>query len=245
MPEHSPKKSLSENAYSKIRDLIITLELKPGSKINESGLERDLEIGRTPVREAFLRLVNEGFLTSIPGRGFFVREVTLDGVRALFEAVMILERGCIALAARRISKEGISLLEEIHRKLKVAMAKGEYLQITVLNSQFHQIIHKASRNDLLVASMNYLEPQYHRLAYLCFSEEAGGNELKEHFGKVTADHGNLIENLKLRDEQGAVDAITEHIRLFHARVTRYLFPPMEAIRTAHVPCVDRVQNMGG
>lgn len=201
-----------------------------------------MEIGRTPVREAFLRLVNEGFLTSIPGRGFFVREVTLDGVRALFEAVMILERGCIALAARRISDSETSLLEEIHHRLKGAMDKRQYLQVTVLNSRFHRIIHKASGNHLLIASMNNLEPQYHRLAYLCFSEEAKGDELKEHFGKVTADHGRLIENLKMRDEQGAVDTITEHIRLFHTRVTRYLFPPMEAIRRAHVPCVHRVKQ---
>ena len=203
MPEHSRKKSLSENAYNKIRDLIITLELKPGSKISEGDLERDLGIGRTPVREAFLRLVNEGFLTSIPGRGFFVREVTLDGVRALFEAVMILERGCIALAARRICDQEISLLGEIHRRLKDAMAKRQYLQVTVLNSRFHRIIHKASRNHLLIASMNNLEPQYHRLAYLCFSEEAEGDELKEHFGKVTADHRILIESLRTARRTGS------------------------------------------
>jgi DNA-binding GntR family transcriptional regulator len=233
------KKSLSDAAYSKLRDLIITLDLKPGSKISEGSLERDLAIGRTPVREALLRLVNEGFLTSIPGRGFFVREVTLDGVRALFEAVMILERGCVALAALRISEEETRQMEEIHRSLTRAMTNREYLQVTDLNSQFHRIIHQASRNHFMIASMNTLEPQYHRLAYLCFSEEAGGDELRDHFDKVTTDHAQLIKNLKQGNEQAAVDSITEHIRLFHSRVTRYLFPPMQAVRAAHGPSIKR------
>jgi DNA-binding GntR family transcriptional regulator len=233
VPERKRKKSLSEHAYGKLRDLIITLDLKPGARINEGVLERDLAIGRTPVREALLRLVNQGFLTSIPGRGFFVREVTLDGVKALFEAVMILQRGCIALAARRITDDELSRLQDIHRELKRAMADQHYLQVTLLNSRFHRVIHEASRNDFLIASMHNLEPQYDRLAYFCFSEQAVGDGLKEHFGKVTVDHGRLIDHLKRRDEQSAVDAVTDHIRLFHSRVTRYLLPPMQAIEAAN------------
>ena len=235
MSDQKHKKTLSEKAYNKIRDLIITLDLKPGSKINDSDLERNLAIGRTPVREALLRLVNEGFLANVPRRGFFVREITLDGVKALFEAAMILERGCIALAARRISDEEINQMLEIHHMLKGVMSKQEYLQVALLNIQFHRIIHQASHNHFLIASMHNLEPQYHRLSYLCFSKETKADELKDHFDKVTEDHGQLIESLKLRDEHAAIDSITEHIRLFHSRVTRYLFPPMQAIRAAHGP----------
>ncbi len=71
------KTSQSENAYQEIRNLIISLELKPGMQVNKEELESELSIGRTPVREALLRLTTEGLLTSTQGRGFFVRQVSL------------------------------------------------------------------------------------------------------------------------------------------------------------------------
>ena len=78
------KTPLSENAYQEIRNLIISLKLKPGMQVNKDDLEHELSIGRTPVREALLRLTTEGLLTSVKGRGFFVRQVSLEDVKALF-----------------------------------------------------------------------------------------------------------------------------------------------------------------
>ena len=72
-----------------------------------------------------------------------------------------------------------------------------------------------------------------------FQQGNEGDELKDHFDKVTVDHGQLIEILKLHDEYAAVDSTTEHIRFFHSRVTGYLFPPMQAIRVAHGPYGQR------
>jgi len=229
MSNRVSKKSLREQAYHRLRDLIITLELRPGTQINKSSLEQELSIGRTPVREALLRLVNEGYLTPVPGRGFYVREITLESVRALFEAVMIMERGGIALSVQRVSAKEILELEEVHNSFQTAMSQGEYLQVTLLNSQFHRIIHQSSRNNFLVSSLYNLEPQYHRLAYLCFSEYSQLDTLSAHFDKVISDHDNLIKCLKARDEKAAVDLITNHIRLFHTRVTQYLFPPTTVI----------------
>jgi DNA-binding GntR family transcriptional regulator len=232
MTERRPKPPLSETAYQELRDRIITLALSPGARLNEGRLERELSIGRTPVREALLRLVNEGFLRSVPGRGFFVRDITIDGVRELFEAVMILERGGIALAARRITAAELSRLEAVHREISAAMAARRYLDVTRLNSRFHRIIHEAARNGFLTGALYHLEPQYHRLAYLCFSEETEPAMLSDHFARVADGHAQLIDSLRHRDEKAAVAAITAHIGLFHARVSRYLFPPMPAIEAA-------------
>lgn len=224
--------SLSESAYQKLRERIITLALPPGAQVQEGGLARELALGRTPVREALLRLVNEGFLTSIPGRGFFVCDVTVEGVRSLFEAVMILERGVAALAARRIARKELDRLEVLHRQIGAAMSARNYLRVTRLNSLFHRTIHESARNPLLAAALYNLEPQYHRLAYLCFSEVTEPEGLRAHFAKVTDDHARLIETLHRGDEWAAVQTITDHIALFHARVARYLFPSMQAIEAA-------------
>ena len=80
MIDSERKTSQSENAYQEIRNLIISLVLKPGMQVKKEELESRLSIGRTPVREAILRLTTEGLLTSIQGRGFFVRQVSLEDV---------------------------------------------------------------------------------------------------------------------------------------------------------------------
>lgn len=229
------KISLSEQAYQKIRNLIISLRLKPGLQVNEGDLEKELSIGRTPVREAILRLVTEGFLISLPGRGFFVRQVSLEDVRALFEAVMILERAAVALAAKRILPNQLKQLEEINRDLECTMANQEFLQVTLLNSKFHRIVHNAIHNDLLISSLHSLESQYQRLAFLCFSKDAQENNLKAHFAKVIADHNKLIECFRARDDIGAVETMTRHVHLFHSRVSQYLYPKMQTLDAAHVP----------
>lgn len=126
-------------------------------------------------------------------------------------------------------------VQEINNKLKTAMKKREFLQITLLNSQFHRFIHKASHNDYLINSLRNLESEYQRLAYLCFSIESEVNDLKVHFGKVIDDHSQLIGWLKDRDERSAVETITRHIHLFHSRVSKYLFPPMQVVDFAHWP----------
>lgn len=217
---------LSQKAYLEIRNLIISLKLKPGMQVNKDELELELAIGRTPVREALLRLTNEGLLTSVHGRGFFVRQVSLEDVKALFEAVMILERPGASLAARRIQDRDIARLTEVNAELESAMAQREFLQVTILNSRFHRIIHEAVTNEFLTSSLDSLDSQYQRLAYLCFSKEAHANDLAQHFAKVIADHDELIKCFERRDEATAVEAITRHVHLFNSRVSQYLYPPV-------------------
>ena len=216
------KTPLSKKAYLEIRNSIISLKLKPGMQVNKDDLERELSIGRTPIREALLRLTVEGLVTSEKGRGFFVRQVSLEAVKELFEVVMILERPGITLAARRIKPRDIVRLSEINAELETAMAKREFMNITLLNSQFHRIIHEAVGNEFLTSSLRNLDSQYQRLAYLCFSKKFDGRDLKQHFAKVIADHVELIECFKNRDESKALKAITRHVHLFNLRVSQYL-----------------------
>ncbi len=224
MTDPKQKTPLSEKAYREIRNLIISLKLKPGMQVNKDDLERGLSIGRTPVREALLRLTTEGLLTSVQGRGFFVRQISLEDVKALFEAVMILERPVISLAARRIHPQDITQLSKINLKLESAMAQREFLQVTLLNSRFHRITHEAVANGFLTSPLHNLDSQYQRLAYLCFSKEAHANDLEHHFTRVLADHAELIECFKRQDEAAAVETITRHVHLFNSRVSQYLHP---------------------
>lgn len=148
---------------------------------------------------------------------------------------MILERPVVSLAARRIQPQDIVRLSEINAELESSMAQREFLQVTLLNSRFHRIIHEAVANEFFTSSMRNLDSQYQRLAYLCFSKEMHANDLKQHFAKVIADHAELIEFFEKRDEPAAIEAIARHVHLFSSRVSQYLYPPVPNFEEVHGP----------
>ena len=78
-------RSQSEEAYLRIRDRIVSLDMPPGSVVNESKLRGDLNIGRTPIREALQRLARENLVRSIPHRGTFVTDVNITDLARITE----------------------------------------------------------------------------------------------------------------------------------------------------------------
>ena len=87
----SSKLPLGITAYNKIYEKIITLKYEPGQNLEEKRLIEELGLGRTPIREALLRLVGEKMVESLPGKGFIVRPITLQNIKATFEMMKILE----------------------------------------------------------------------------------------------------------------------------------------------------------
>lgn len=225
----SNKLPLNERAYQKINERIITLELRPGSQVDEGSLEKALSIGRTPIREALFRLTADGLVETVPKRGFFVKPITIDDVKSLFEAMMFSERSCAFLSARRVKEKHIEKLHHTHIPLQEAMRNRDFLQITLLNSDFHRIIYKAAENKFLRSSLNHLQNQAQRLAYLAYSKEMAPDDLKSHFKRVTEDHEAIIALLNKRDGQGLVLKVTEHIQLFYSRIVHYMSPPIEGL----------------
>ena len=98
--------SLADQAYSAIRDLIVSLELRPGAVINERELMERLGIGRTPVREALRRLAQERLVEVFPRRGTFVTSVEIRDLARLSEVRAVLEPEAARLAAERATGRG-------------------------------------------------------------------------------------------------------------------------------------------
>ena len=82
---------LSQTAYQAIKYKIISLELPPGSVVDEFSLRTELGLGRTPIREALQRLSMEKLVTIVPRRGTFVTQIGLTDLQRLSEARLILE----------------------------------------------------------------------------------------------------------------------------------------------------------
>jgi DNA-binding GntR family transcriptional regulator len=215
---------LSEIAYQKIKGLIVTLKLGPGDQVDEDWITKTLSIGRTPIREALFRLNAENLVEMVHGRGFFVQDITLSNLKDLFEAMLILERSAVALAARRIQKDQIEDLQRINGDLRQAWCEKNFLQVTLLNSRFHRFIYQSADNAILFSYLDNLQNQSQRLAYMCFSKDVSSYDMQSHAELSIKEHQNLIELLEQANEVQAVKVISEHVKLFQRRVNHFMSP---------------------
>ena len=220
---------LSEIAYQKIKDLIITLKLGPRDQIDEDWVAKKLSIGRTPIREALFRLNAENLVEVVHGRGFFVQDITLSALRDLFETMLILERSAVALASKRIKANQIDDLQRINTDLRQAWHKKSFLQVTLLNSRFHRTIYRATDNSFLCSYLDNLQNQSQRLAYLCFSKDLSSFDMQSHAELSIQDHQSLIELLRQGDDIEAVKLISEHLKLFQRRVNHFMLPSLDIL----------------
>lgn len=224
MEKNDKKLRLSDKAYGLIREMIVTLQLSPGKKIEEGFLEHKLSIGRTPVREALQRLVMEGLLEQTPGRGLIVRPVSIDDVKNIFEAMTALEQVVVQLATQRIRKEEIELLGQISIKHQKAMKIKDFLAVTMLNKAFHRGYCTATGNSFLIGAMDSLSHQTERLAYLTHTKEALPEGLEDYNTLAIQDHELLLECFVKADSERSADIIAAHCRRFFLRVCHYMEP---------------------
>jgi len=131
------KKPLATRAYEILHEKIITMELRPGHNIDEKETIESIGIGRTPVREALLRLAFEDLLQFIPNKGFIVKPLTLQDVKAMFEALRVIERGAATIAISRDSTLVLPQMEKYHEMVKEAIKKRDLLKLVMANHNFH------------------------------------------------------------------------------------------------------------
>lgn len=225
--KNSKGQTLSVTAYQKIKEQIVTLKLEPGQQVDEAGLAKELGIGRTPIREAFFRLASENLLQVVQGRGFFVRDITLSDLKDLFEAMLILERAAVALAARRITGVQLESLMEKNEQLLAAAKKNDHLKATLSNSEFHRTLYKASHNEILISALNNIQVQTQRLIYLCYHKDLSDINFRSHAQASYDDHAELLDHLKNRRQKEVIDCMTRHMRLFQKRVNQLMVPSEE------------------
>jgi len=217
------RRSLAAEAYRAIYRNIISLEYEPGQRLEENQLVEQLGIGRTPVREALLSLAADLLVESSPGKGYTVRPITIQNTKAAFDALKILELGVARLAVRQDTTPFLARMEAANQAVSVAMQGMDILELVEANGAFHTHFAACSRNLYLVEALGKVRCETNRLAYLSYGNEIDlQRSLKEHYASVVAQHEQIIEYIRTRDENGLTAVIEEHIRIFKNRMIQYL-----------------------
>ncbi len=213
------ERSLMQEAYEAIKGRIVSLQFRPGERLDERRLAAEVRVGRTPIREALFALHAEGLVEMLPNRGVSVRPLMLPDIRDLFQVLTLIERFSARLAAPRITEAELTVLRAAHAEINRAIRARDYLGITYANSRFHRLIFASSGNTYLGRMYDLLNPQSQRLAYLCFSTELRTRaSLREHLDHVRADHEAILRHLSRRDPDALEKTVLEHVQLFRERV---------------------------
>jgi len=197
--------SLGERIYRQLKHDIIRGIFQQGEAINEKVLANRYRGSRTPVREAAMRLQQEGLLRIVPNKGYFVSHLTIHELNEMYEYRAELEGFCADLAARRWSDQ--SLLEKLaslaHTKYRTSDPLS-YEHFIEADTEFHVGIARLGHNRLVVRAVADLRCQMERIMFAAI--DIG------YYGEVpTLEHEEIIEAIRRRDPSAAHRLMFDHI----------------------------------
>ncbi len=198
---------MREDIFSLIRNDIVHLKIKPGAPLNEIRLAKELQVSRTPIREALRRLAAEGLVTVTPNVGARVSEINLRDFRELIEFRIILERGAAQLVAVNSTVDDIRAMRKLHSKTQ-SQKTQDLDRLTDLYSEFHFIIRLAAHNQLLEKQMEVVQI---RFTWLMRSYH-----YKPHFVMIKIPE--IIEAMEQRDAETLERMLVEHVEHFVDRL---------------------------
>jgi DNA-binding GntR family transcriptional regulator len=202
--------SLSQKAYEMIRARIVNLQIAPGQFLDETRLQSDLGLGRTPIREALLRLSHEKLVTIVPRRGIFVNDIGIEDLQKLFEVRIVLE----GLAARLAAQRGT----EAHwTQMDLALSRLDQNQsidnsaLLSIDESCHLVLYDAASNEILRDMLTTLYALSKRLwVFLAVTSQDTCSWLME--------HAAILDALRTKDAARAGILIEQHIQSYQEHI---------------------------
>jgi DNA-binding GntR family transcriptional regulator len=207
------ERSQSEVAYRRILERIVSLEMPPGSVVNEAKLREDLGIGRTPIREALQRLARENLVRSIPHRGTFVTDVNITDLARITEVRVVLEAHAARLAAEKLSTADRAAIEGVLDL--VAGMVTDQRELMRLDQLTHRTVYRAARNPFLEATLERYFNLSLRLWYLVLDREV---RLRE----AVDEHVELLRAILAGDADLAETIMRKHVTGFEREIRTHL-----------------------
>ncbi len=197
-------KPLRELVFEYIRKLIIKGDLKPGERLMEVELADKMGVSRTPIREAIRKLELEGLVIMEVRKGAYVADVSIKETIDILEVRSVLEGLAASIAAEKITEEEIKELEEINKVFEEAVRKNDTDKMIEKDTEFHNLIFKASRNTKLVQMVYSLQELVMRFRVIYFNEFKRAVEMPK-------EHKAMHEAILSRDSEKAAYYAKLHI----------------------------------
>ncbi len=187
-----------------IEDMIISGELAEGDRVNESALAARLQVSRGPIREAVRGLDQAGLLRNVTNQGAFVRELSLEEIRDLYDIRVALGGLVGRLFVERATDADMDALSALVAAMDEVAHADDVDRYYKLNIEFHDHLVAGTRNDALYDMYQTIIKRLH-------IARRRGLIRRGNLHVSNAEHALIIRAAKRRDAAGAAEAISTHI----------------------------------
>jgi len=199
------RRYLYDEVAENLRDLILSGELRPQSRVNEPELAERFGISRTPLREAIKILSAEGLIELLPNRGARIANITESEIDEMIEVMAGLEGLAAELACLRISDGEVEAIEDKTAKMVDAWKNDDEPLYFALNREIHDAIMAASRNATLQGIYANLGGRIQRARY-------SAHKTAEQWRVAVNEHNRMVELLRAREGEKLSLLMRRHLR---------------------------------
>jgi DNA-binding GntR family transcriptional regulator len=200
---------LADRAYVELRDQIVTLVIPPGAPINEEVLCRQLQLGRTPIREAVKRLALENLVSVYPRRGTFVTEINITDLAHISDVRVQLESHAAYRAAQRLTPAQRDELDGL--MATVEEGRGDADALMGVDAEVHRFVYRCAGNPYLQDTLERFLNLSLRIWYLVL------DRLPHLFERVH-EHRDLLQAIRAGEADQARAIAAEHVAKFEGEI---------------------------
>lgn len=197
---------VSQQVYERIRECIISLDWRPGDRVTEKDIAAQLGVSKTPVREAFIRLSDEGLMEVRPQSGSYVAAISFDKV---FESLMLrraIEMAVAAQAAEQRTTIDLVRLQDLIDEQFAASEAGDKTRFFELDGEFHLALAEIAKMPSAVRMIRMVRGTVDRVQRLRISRG------ESRHSQVIEAHRKIVSAIERRDPREASNAMDQHLK---------------------------------
>ncbi len=205
--------NLTERVYQALRDEILSGKYQDGEALTELGIAKELNVSRTPVREALRQLELEELVEMRPNRGAAVKGISMEDIQDIYEIRAMIESLAAARAAVRASEEDFLQLEETLDLTQFYLERENQERLLAMDGRFHQQLYDICGSRMLRRILKDLHNYVGQSRGASLKTEGRAQE-------SIHEHRLILEAMRSRDPEAAKARMAEHVRNTQANILR-------------------------
>ncbi len=201
---------MRDDVYERIRAGILSCALKPGSLVQENDLALRYEVSKSPVRDALLRLQEQGLVDVLPRKGYRIKPVSVADAADMYEMRALFERACITRAIEHASDQVLRRLDRFRRSGKTP----DLPSWITYNRAFHIAVAAAAGNARMTRAARDIIEEFDRITYMSMP-----HFVLDNLPALVDEHAQLIDAMQRRDKRAALAAARGHVDDARSRLT--------------------------
>lgn len=191
-------------AYQAIKKMVLAKELNEGEYISENSLAQKLDVSRTPVREALLRLQAEGFISIIPNRGALINSVSVVEAKEIYDLRMAIEEFVLRNVFERLTPEHLKRLKVLLTNQETACREGNIEKYLVADAKFHDFFLELYANKMILESVRQVRQRFLAIGVNVLATQSDMAISLEH-------HEKLFQSLEENNIEQAAQFLHDHL----------------------------------